>query len=121
MCWDDLADLLSDLEFQQTRLGALPGSEPAAVTIYDVLREFSNALEAMPAELPGRAAVEVLSRVLDHCAHLLHEHPQWLVQQLTNACDLDQTALADRAGEAEKRCPWPRLRVCKRPAISTIL
>src|SRR5437016_2249803 len=45
-CWDELENLLTDLEFQQTRLGALPGTEPAAVTISDVLRDFGNALDA---------------------------------------------------------------------------
>jgi hypothetical protein len=103
--WEDLQGLVIDLEFEQTRLGALPGSGPAAVGIYDVLRDFTDALAILPAEDPGRPAVEVLYRVLDQQAHLLHEHPRWFVQQLANACDWDETVLAERAARPMPRSP----------------
>jgi WD40 repeat protein len=119
--WEQLCELLTDLEFQQARLGALPGSESAAVSIYDVLRDCGSALEALPAGEAGRVGVEALSRVLDQQAHLLRDHPRWFVQQLANACDWDQTVLADRVRQAERCCAWPRLRLLDRPAISDIL
>jgi hypothetical protein len=119
--WERLYELLTDLEFQQARLGALPGSERAAVSVSDVVRELSNALEALPADEPGRPGVEALYRVLGQQAHLLREQPRWFVQQLANACDWDETVLADKIREAERRCPWPRLRLLNRPGLSTIL
>src|SRR5262249_16226625 len=108
-CWDELEGLLTDLEFQQTRLAALPGSEPAAVTIYDVLPDFSNALDGLPTEARGRAGVEAVYRVLDQQAHLLREQPRCFVQHVANACQWDETALADKVREMEERCQWPRL------------
>jgi WD40 repeat protein len=118
-CWDDLQGLLTDMEFEQTRLGALPGREPAAVTIYDVLRDFTDALAMLPANEPGKPAVEVLYRVLDQQAHLLRDHPRWFVQQLANACDWDGTALEDRMNAAVRQSPWPLLRLLRRPARGT--
>lgn len=120
-CWEELQWLLTDLEFQQTRLGALPGSEPAAAGIYDVLRDFTDVLAALPAEATGRAGIEALYRVFDQQAHLLREQPRWFVQQVANACDWDQTPLADNVREAERHCVWPRLRLRNRPALSRIL
>jgi len=87
--WDKLCDVLTDFEFLHAKLGAAAsgdGEVPPA-TVYDLLRDYLNALEALPANQVRREEVDTLHRLLDENSHLLKEDPSLLVQQIHNACN----------------------------------
>src|SRR5260370_28146060 len=85
--WDELCEVLLDLDFLQTRLGVLSAEqETAAVGVYDVLRDYLTALQDLPVRQRNRDMVKRLYRVLDRNGHVLREDRRLLLQQLANAC-----------------------------------
>jgi WD40 repeat protein len=113
--WDELCDLLLDLDYLQARLGVLTAEQRVApTTVYDVLRDYLTALQDLPARHHWRAEVERLYRALDCNAHVLREHPHLLLQQVANASGWEGTAL-ERMSAAVRASPWPLLHLLNRP------
>jgi hypothetical protein len=66
--WDDLCNVLIDFDFLQTKIGALTVDtqhSPPPATIFDLLRDFQNALTALPIGHPMREQVAALYRAID--------------------------------------------------------
>jgi hypothetical protein len=76
--WDDLANLLCELPFVEART--------AAGRVFDLVKDFSDALTHMAASHPRRHIVEVLHRALRRDIHFIARHPQALFQCLWNQC-----------------------------------
>src|SRR2546423_73434 len=111
--WDQLCELLTDLEYLQAKLGVLtPEQRSAPATVFDLASDFLGALEALEA-LPGHQArkeeVERLYRAVDVNSYVFRESPRLLLQQIVNAHDWERTALGHRMRTAVQRCPWPLL------------
>src|SRR6478752_5195779 len=101
--WDELCDLLLDLDFLQARLGVLTARQRTApATVYYALNDYLAALdvEALPASHPRREEVERLYGAIDRNAHVLREDPRLLLQQIANASDWEGTALGERMNVA---------------------
>ena len=65
--WDQLCDVLTDLDYLQAKLGVLTREQQTApATVFDLLRDFLATLEALPVHHPpqylgcvcGRSAQE---------------------------------------------------------------
>jgi hypothetical protein len=118
--WDRLCDVLTDFAFLQAKIGADaadPGDAPA--TIFDLLRDFLDALAALPAALPKRGEVEVLYGILDRNSHALQESSTLLVQQVVNAREWNRRvpgALSRKVSDAERLVKHPWLRLLNRSA-----
>jgi WD40 repeat protein len=114
--WDELCEVLLDLDFLQARMGVLTTEEQAySLPIYDVLHDYLDALPALPSACGGREDVEMLYRALDRDAHILREESGRLLQQISDECDWKGTALEDPM-QASAR---PLLRLLKAPMGAT--
>jgi len=64
--WDAICDVLLDLDFLQARMGVLTAEvQPRHLTVYDVLRDYIDALPVLPIACGRREEVERLYRMLD--------------------------------------------------------
>jgi WD40 repeat protein len=120
--WERVYEVLTDFEFLQARVGALPEQDgkPAPSTIFETLQDFVEALAVLP-DGPRRQDVESLRRALDSRAHVLKEMPWLLVQEVYNARVWHSDALGTRVVEAERLCRRPRLRLLNRPEVGSPL
>jgi hypothetical protein len=109
--------VLTDFDFLQAKLGALPGQDPQQppATVFDLLQDFVEALSAWPAGDPRREGVEALYRIIDGNSYFLKDAPRLLLQQVYNAGAWTTAGLGARVLEAERRCAWPLLRLRDRP------
>src|SRR5260370_461589 len=114
--WHELCDVLLDLDFLQARMGVVTAEEePAAVGVYDVLRDYVASLQDLPVHQRERNLVERLYRALDRNGHVLRKDRHLLLQQLSNVSDWDGTKLGEQIKTAVRASPWPLLRLLKRP------
>ena len=135
--WDELADVLTDIEYLRARLGTgvgnplrdspgspleRPAEPPRSLDellhqffsgallpqpIFELLRDYSRALEHWPAAHACRAEVAALYQALDQNSHVLKENASLLVQQAYNALAWDwdgATALGRRLRQAADFC-----------------
>jgi WD40 repeat protein len=114
--WDRLCDVLTDFAFLQAKIGAAGPPQPrgAPATIFDLLRDFLDALAAFPADHPRREEIQLLCDILNKNSHTLKDDPTLLLQQVVNAQEWDRTApgrLSAKVHEAEQllKRPWLRL------------
>jgi WD40 repeat protein len=118
--WDRLCDVLTDFAFLQAKIGAagVPDRSGPPATVFDLLRDFLDALAALPADHPRRDEVEALYDILDRNSHTLKGDPALLVQQVVNAREWDRAApgtLGAKVSEAERALTRPWLRLLNRP------
>jgi hypothetical protein len=86
--WGKLCEVLLDFEFLQAKIGAFTNrieQSPAPATVYDLLRDYQNALAALPTDHPLQKQVAALYRTIDANSHVLRDDPTLLIQQAYNA------------------------------------
>src|SRR5262249_51028759 len=108
--WDQLCDVLTDLDYLQAKLGVLTAEQQTApATVFDLLRDFLAARETLPTHHARKEEVELLYRAVDVNSHVMRESPRLFLQQVANARDWKGTTLKYRVRDAIQRCPWPLL------------
>src|SRR5437899_1079907 len=112
--WDRVCEVLTDFEYLQARIGALPDQAEAPDDVFALLGDFVEALDAMPQGHAGRGDLERLHRAIDGSSHWLKEMPRALVQQVYNAWEWEPEGLGKKVARAERDCPWGRLRLLNR-------
>ncbi|MCI0541147.1 MAG: hypothetical protein L0Z50_38585 [Verrucomicrobiales bacterium] len=123
--WDNLCDVLMDFDYLQARIGVLTdGSEQLSLPakVFDLLRDFQNALAALPDDHPLREQVAALQHTLDMNSYALALAPLLLVQQMYNtlAWDWDETTvLGQRIRDAARRYTRMWLKLLNRPVAAT--
>jgi hypothetical protein len=93
--WDHLCDVLTDFDFLHAKLGCAGGrlQDPPPASIYDLLRDYLETLEALPKKHARREEVALLYRVFDGSVSILTVDRTRLVQVIANAWDWTGTAL----------------------------
>jgi WD40 repeat protein len=117
----ELCDVLTDFDYLQARIGAVPWTAAAELvpeppsSVFDLLHDFQRAVAVLAVAGPQRCReIEALCRALDRNTHVLKEAPTLLVQQLHNALVWDWSEDMDlgrkvRQAAAGLRCCWLRL------------
>ncbi|MDZ7414493.1 MAG: hypothetical protein ONB15_13295, partial [candidate division KSB1 bacterium] len=104
--WDKLCEVLLDFEFLQSKIGAdqEPGSSvPPPASMYDLVRDYQQALLVLPEGHRQRPLVLALYEVIDRNSYALKEDPTLLVQQVHNWRDWEQwPELATRVQQAAR-------------------
>lgn len=77
-CWDDVAELLTDLQFLEAKA--------RAGKVFELAEDFSHALNAMPADHPQALVLCLLEGALRADIHFIAQHPEALFQCLWNRC-----------------------------------
>src|SRR5947208_7750361 len=78
--------------------------------IFELLRDYLDALAALPANHPKREAITLFYQVVHANTFCLKDAPWLLYQQLFNHCDWEHTAEAEiiRRGTLRGLQPWLR-------------
>src|SRR3954452_10105359 len=105
--WDRVADVLSDFDLLQAKIGATHQGEPHA-DVFARSPNFAEAVGALPDVHPRRHDVERLHRAIDASSHFLKQTPALLVQQVFNAWQWGGDHLGKFVASAESACPVER-------------
>ncbi|MGB8218658.1 MAG: hypothetical protein WCE94_15275 [Candidatus Methanoperedens sp.] len=62
--WDDLCEMLTDPDFLQAKLNILAVNPIPLSANFDLLRDFENALQALPANIPNREQVSIMFSIV---------------------------------------------------------
>jgi len=122
--WPELARQLTNFDYLQAKIGALPAAAahaPPPHTVFDLVRAFADALfgdPALPASLRKRNEIETIYRVIGKHCDAIHKNPGLLVQQLYNGLfdQRDGITHADKLMNAAQRLNRPWLKAWKMPS-----
>jgi WD40 repeat protein len=90
--WNELCDVLTDFDYLQAKIGAVnyvlsqhpPAAMHSPTVVFDLLRDFQNALAALPVTNARRREVVDLYHVVNENLRALEEDSSLLVQQVYN-------------------------------------
>ncbi len=125
--WDAIADLFTDLHFLEAKAEAQPYARPedaasdqstTAATntmIFDLVKDFADVLDAMPAEHPRHRILKLLDEAIRRDVHFIDRHPTTFFQCMWNTCwwyDCPEAAghyEEPKGNWAVENPPWERL------------